>query len=300
MDEIRRQARVAAEKRHKKAQRAGKSAGQRLGGSRPPRGADIRRTIADAATRRNSIVKGCASGTTEGVKAAEEARRNGFRTKAEEDDANDAAIMKALIDLMEEDEMDKLENKDQGLQRGDIVNGLSWTKERGLEPAVDTHLSSSLSNVHGKGSSPQNKSSSSKANKTHSSSISKNRKEYQSQSESEAKQHDAFQGGSLAAHQPKCSPNEELHIPPKAANKASERDGFWICSICTLENPFLFLCCDACGTERPALQPATDDRGQKAGKRLNDRLGWNCGRCGTFMENQWWTCSACGVMKGSS
>ena len=38
---------------------------------------------------------------------------------------------------------------------------------------------------------------------------------------------------------------------------------------------------------------------QEAYKK-NLPIGWRCGGCGNFMEQQWWTCSVCGRMKATS
>ncbi|KAL4929286.1 metalloendopeptidase WSS1 [Aspergillus undulatus] len=102
IDEARRQARAAAERR--RTLYAG--SGQRVGGTDPVRGADMRKVIADAAQRRIDVTQGCASGADNSPELAEEASRNGFRTKAE-DDANEQAIMQAYIDLIEEEEREK-------------------------------------------------------------------------------------------------------------------------------------------------------------------------------------------------
>ena len=37
-------------------------------------------------------------------------------------------------------------------------------------------------------------------------------------------------------------------------------DDIWNCQICTLENPPAYLCCDACGTERPAQSITAQSR----------------------------------------
>ena len=93
----------------------------------------------------------------------------------------------------------------------------------------------------------------------------------------------------------------------------------WACPQCTLLNPLEFLSCDACGLEQPpqpipqnkrygpshlpqALPkppPASSLRGPSATpfEPAKGRIGWNCLNCGTFMENQWWTCTLCGEMK---
>jgi hypothetical protein len=105
----------------------------------------------------------------------------------------------------------------------------------------------------------------------------------------------------------------------------------WACSTCTLVNPATFLCCDACGSERPqpiqreAASKPSANKGLGSSRRhpqmhntLKPRskalqsllelekntpqkpLGWVCHFCGTFMEMEWWTCSTCGTMKQTS
>ncbi|KAI1109347.1 WLM-domain-containing protein [Nemania sp. NC0429] len=106
MDEARRLARAAAEKRRT----LGSGSGQRLGGATPRPGQDIRKVISDAAERRNRTLRGCATDNQtqdEIVEIAETATRNGFRTKAEEDAANDAAIAQALWEIVQEEETAK-------------------------------------------------------------------------------------------------------------------------------------------------------------------------------------------------
>ncbi|KAI3338240.1 WLM-domain-containing protein [Ustulina deusta] len=104
MDEARRLARVAAEKRRT----LSSGSGQRLGGAAPRPGQDIRRVIGDAVERRNRTLRGCANDNRtqdEIVEIANMATRNGFRTKADEDAANDAAIAQALWEIVQEEEM---------------------------------------------------------------------------------------------------------------------------------------------------------------------------------------------------
>lgn len=103
IDEARRQARVAAEQRRKLAAGSGK----RLGGAPVLRGTDMRRVIADAAQRRIDVTNGCASGSADTNNLVEEASRNGFRTKAEEDDANEQAIMQAYMELIQQEERER-------------------------------------------------------------------------------------------------------------------------------------------------------------------------------------------------
>ncbi|KAI9886389.1 MAG: hypothetical protein M1823_001778 [Watsoniomyces obsoletus] len=103
MDEARRRARASAEKR--KVINAG--SGQRLGGVPVRRGTDIRQVIADAAQSRINVTKGCGSGAKDTKAIVEQATKNGFRTQAEEDDANERAIMEAYIELLQEEEKGK-------------------------------------------------------------------------------------------------------------------------------------------------------------------------------------------------
>ncbi|KAI0474120.1 WLM-domain-containing protein [Xylariaceae sp. FL0804] len=106
MEEARRVARAAAEKRRTLA--AG--SGQRLGGAAPRPGQDIRNVIVNAVERRNRTLQGCANDNrpqAEIIEIADTATRNGFRTQAEEDAANEAAIAQALWELVQEDEKAK-------------------------------------------------------------------------------------------------------------------------------------------------------------------------------------------------
>ncbi|KAI0443268.1 WLM-domain-containing protein [Xylaria telfairii] len=104
MDEARRLARAAAEKRRT----LGAGSGQRLGGATPRPGQDIRNVIGNAAEQRNQTLRGCANDNQtqdEIIEIADAATRNGFKTKAEEDAANDAAIAHALWEIVQEEEM---------------------------------------------------------------------------------------------------------------------------------------------------------------------------------------------------
>lgn len=266
IDEARRRARASAEQR--RTLTAG--SGQMLGGAPVRRGADIRKVIADAATRRATVTKGCGSGRQESKGIADEVGRNGFRTRAEEDDANDEAIMQAYIELLQEEERERY---------GDAY----------IPPSQDNPTGSGLSAL------PP----SSVARDTSASAISTN-------SNSPSNSNSNTPTSDLTSAQPTTTAN-----------------GTWTCGICTLENPSTYLCCDACTTERAestlrtsrtqhAAPPSANRRApkpaHKAAKALlsldavskNKPLGWICHRCGTFMENEWWTCAGCGRMKLSS
>lgn len=270
VDEARRQARAAAERR--RTLTAG--SGQRLGGAPVLRGTDMRRVIADATQRRLEVTRGCASGADNSAELAEEASRNGFRTKAEEDDANEEAIMQAFIDLIEQEERERY--------------GPSYIPPSQENPAGPRSMPSPPPPV------PES-----------------------------------------TRPTPPSRPQEPIDLT--ADDTLYEQP--WACTVCTLENPPSFLCCDACGSERPrptktrtVSGPATPAPSGTEIRNKNKRplsqsttknsfrnrtraveslaelerstskrpLGWLCDVCGSFMETEWWTCSNCGNMKRSS
>ena len=248
LDEMRRQARITAEKRHREKKKK-KSSGQKLGGKKVPHGTDVRKIIADAATERNAITKGCASGTRQGAKAAEEAKRNGFRTKAEEDDANDLAIAKALIELMEEDETRKLENSEPDENIGS--EGSNYFSERGLENAA--HLRGNKDSLL-RNSESESRSETDQSGQFGSSDL----KVFNLLAEAERKRQEKRKSKTTAApisNNAKARPTAGSSQPPIDTPKVP---GYWTCSICTLNNPVLYLCCDACSTERPDMHSTFD------------------------------------------
>jgi hypothetical protein len=121
----------------------------------------------------------------------------------------------------------------------------------------------------------------------------------------------------------------------QGGGEAAPAPSLWSCSICTLQNPPEFLCCDACGAERthesgskgkerqsaPVPPPPTIDltnspprkrsRGNvptaegcmtrpKDLQQSDASLFWQCSHCGMVMERCWWTCSVCGQVKENS
>ncbi|KAK3354637.1 WLM domain-containing protein [Neurospora tetraspora] len=334
MHEARRLAREQAEKRKVQTTLSAGS-GQRLGGARPRPGEDIRRVIVEAVERRNKTLKGCGVKDTgdEGLgeyeirRIEEQATRNGFRSQAEEDEANEAAIAQALWELVQEDEKKKF--------------GSGY-----VEPS----------------------------------------REFPAGSQGAFQQIEEKGGGSAASSSSAQPPPIPHHTkpttiissrpPPSVSSKpepSNEPSTGWACNICTLHNPDTFLCCDACGTERPLRTSTTttapipkknttgtssSSSSRSAGKRPSSsvvdltksppsirtrpsqpsshiRTGsgsgsgpnkdkekakailqaqaeaeaarrkvlheiWQCSFCGTRLEKQWWTCSTCGKMKDSS
>ncbi|KAK5112502.1 hypothetical protein LTR62_004259 [Meristemomyces frigidus] len=131
--DMRRLARASAENRQSRGTLS-KGSGQRLGGTPlHAHGGDVRSVIANTVVRRNTIDRGCASGRQDAGALAEQAASNTFRTKAEEDDANDRAIAQALFELMEQEEERKIRNGTFSAAPTD--GGLAWDSEKGLYDA---------------------------------------------------------------------------------------------------------------------------------------------------------------------
>lgn len=330
LSEMSRQARAnAAEKRSTFNKDAG---GRRLGGAPVMRGADMRKVIADAATRRTAITQGCASGTKESQKLADQASRNGFRTQAEEDDANDRAITQALMELMEEEEGRRLDDAAGG---GHNSSGLGWSPETGLyiedDDGDDNNMKTDSQQDDVRSIEPPLHSN----DMTILGSRSKTAAARDGQPvsrlvrEAEANARKGRHAAAAPASQPRSETTEENGSTPTAL--ASSPSGWarfrpvssapnletWTCSVCTLENPMQYLCCDACGVERSTsvagdfntAQGISDSEtranaGQPSGEAQpstrSSSIGWTCRRCGNFMERKWWTCAQCGAMKASS
>lgn len=288
LDEARRQARAAAERRRAQT----KNSGKKLGGAPVLRGTDIRKLRADAAQRRIEVTQGCASGTDHSTELAEEASRNGFRTKAEEDDANEAAIMQAFIELIQEEEREKY--------------GDSYIPPSQDNPA-GPHTQSSPSPPD-----PRDKPKVTPLETP----------------QAETPEVLDLATDNLSYDAPWTCPACTLKNPPNflccdvctserpaPANAKSEEP---------TQRPALpDRTCP--GPQRPKKRSLPDDKTEEDDKaaprdtfafknrtRALDtlkaldrdvnkrRLGWNCSFCGSFMESQWWTCSSCGTMKTTS
>lgn len=310
LDEMRRQARVAAEKR--KATTNANAGGHRLGGRQGSRDVDMRRVIADAATRRTSITEGCASGSTAAGRLVNQQVQTGFRTKAEEDDANDLAIAHALQELMEEEEMLKLEE----LCAPNGGGGLAWDPVNGLQFDNDT-----LSPNTTRKPTPTRSTSSTIGGRPLSRLVTENTARRPTSLPSSRNPSSRLISPDEEAFRTRSFPPSPPQPSPKSLVIPTDPDK-WACPQCTLHNPLDFLSCAACGLEQPpqpippnqrfgsaqhpaALPkppPAANLRGAGAMpfEPAKGRIGWNCLNCGTFMENQWWTCSLCGTMKVES
>lgn len=363
MQEMRRLARASAEKRRTQ-NKLTKGSGQRLGGTPLHRqGGDVRQIIADQATRRTTINKGCASGRQDAGKLSNDSANQTFKTKAEEDDANNRAIAQALYDLIEEEEEQKLKGT---FSAAPTTGGLAWHPENGLydpgkegaqdgpkdcgwstpseEEQMEWALQSSLREMP-PSAKPNSSSYSNDPSNAHSSTLTEavvNPVSAISRLDSQTR----FQERPGSPHRlsephiPRAKRRQFTATSSDSAQPASHRDDVnnrsiprdfpiaidltepfipassptdqWTCNICTCINPVQFLACDACGIERPQRIGTGNRPSRKPVPRpsaaehpaptvrTQETMGWNCGRCGAFMEHKWWTCSACGVMKDSS
>ncbi|KAI9648525.1 hypothetical protein NHQ30_003160 [Ciborinia camelliae] len=277
--EARRLARIAAEKR----QKGLKGSDQKLGGRPVPYGTDIRKVIVDAIERRNKVLKGCGGSRMNPIEIkdlADDATHNGFKTLAEEDLANEAAIAQAMWELVQEDQ--KKEYGDLYIPpsvQNPAGNGGGNAGEQAfdekLEPSPKQPSASNLNSV-GLGI-PQHP-------LGHISRL----------------VFESSKSKSKSPPKPKDLQNEPAQGPVYSAPPLTG----WTCTICTLHNPIEFLCCDACTTERPEsiTKQITGNAQRKAAAKPSPPPPqmWTCRWCSTKMENQWWTCSTCGKMKESS
>ena len=296
VDEARRQARAAAEQRRTLT----KNSGQKLGGTRHLRGTDIRKLRADAAQRRLEVTQGCASGTNDSDKLAEEASRNGFRTQAEEDDANERAIMEAFIELIQAEEREKYDS-----------SYVPPSQEHPAGPRTESSPPPGPSNAPP--AKPKALPSHPKAMKA-------------------AKPSDAPKPVDLTADN---SSYDRPWICPTCT--LENQSTFLCCDACAGERPpptntkpTPAPTSKSASTQRktsdslnPKKRPLPIDQMENEPNAKNafafknrtrpldsikaldqgaekKPLGWLCISCGSFMESQWWTCSCCGTMKPSS
>lgn len=278
LHEMRQRARASAEKR-KTQSTLGQGSGQRLGGTPlHAYGGDVREVIANQVTRRNTINKGCGSGRSDATQLAEQASNNTFKTKAEEDDANNRAIAQALMELMEEEEAAKLNGtfKESSKSGG----GLAWDPKYGLHDASMTLPTGSVT-----------------PNEQQDQPSEEEQLKWAMQ-ESMSSPNNAPTGVAQPILPPATSaelervqsaPPVPLDSKPTSTNSKNgdpnasikrkpikhemldeqglkqDREPFidftsipetadgdsWTCEVCTLVNPVQYLSCDACGIERP-------------------------------------------------
>ncbi|PYH49977.1 metalloendopeptidase WSS1 [Aspergillus saccharolyticus JOP 1030-1] len=272
VEEARRRARAAAEQR--RALSAG--SGQRVGGASVARGTDMRQVIADAAQRRRDILNGCASGADNSAELAEEASRNGFRTQAEEDDANERAIMEAVIDLIEQEEREKY--------------GPSYIPPSQQNPAGPRSMPSPPlvpeTNRPGASSHPQNSDDLILDDTSYD-------KPWSCPTCTLDNPAEFLCCDACASERPRPSTDISVSAsiisePPKTTAKSRSHKRTISQSISQGTSK---------STTRAKESPATPMQPQKASKR---RMGRTCQACGSFMEIEWVSCSNCSTSKQES
>lgn len=279
MDEARRLARAAAEKRKTLSTQSAGS-GKRLGGQRPRPGQDIRNVIVSAIERRNQTLQGCGNlkhNDREIQEISDSATRNGFKTQAEEDAANEAAIAQALWELVQEDEKKKY---------------------------GDSYIPPTAQNPTGNGGGavfdePQNGCGPSANDPPPPVPVS-TKPRLTPEPEPTTEDEDIWVCEVCTLHNPAsylsceaCTAERSVETSRKLAmkataksNKAGKRPRTTIdlTSSPTQSSPAPKRRLDGVPGQQAAPVPST----------------WQCSFCGTRMERQWWTCSTCGKMKDSS
>jgi hypothetical protein len=268
--EVNRLAREAAEKR--RAAPAGTGPGRRLGGTAPRPGEDIRRVIVTAVERRNSTLRGCATdklSDTEIRNIADTATREGSRTKAKEDEANEAAIAQALWELVQQDGKAKYgqsyippsaENPT-GNGGGSILAGPSKAAAKIDIPPGGT-------------------------------------------AEAEVAEPALWACERCTLHNPlnflscEACGAEKPDVPPKVPSQSS-RPGAWAAPSSSSATTTIDLTRDEpiIGSSK---KPAGAAPRRAAPPPQEPPQTWFCRFCGTEMERRWWTCMNCGLMKDSS
>lgn len=283
LDEARRQARAAAEQRRALA----KNSGKRLGGAPVLRGTDMRKVRADAAQRRIEVTQGCASGTDRSTELAEEASRNGFRTKAEEDDANEQAILQAFIELIQEEEREKYGTSYVPPSQENPAGPRRDTSPRPPSGHDDVQITSSTTPAADPPASSTNATNASYESPWACPTCTLENPPNFLCCEVCAAERPAPLNTKAAESTARTGPARNVPPKPPAEKKRPppdiERDES------TPRNTFSF-------KNRTRALDSLSSLDREVNKRP---LGWVCS-CGTFMETQWWTCSLCGKMKPSS
>jgi hypothetical protein len=284
--------------------------------------------------RRNTVDRGCGSTnfTDKEIQTlSETATKNGFRTQAEEDAANEAAIAQALWELVQEDEKKKhgdnyippSAHTPSGNGGGAFYPASSSGPSTSTPPPVPV-----WSRPPDSGGSNPSEPAKVTPGTTHATS--------------------GWTCGTCTLHNLlsclSCDACGADRLTPTGGQDAPLPTEEWACGTCTLLNPLTHPACDACGTARPAgvHRRQTDQRSSKrprttpATARAVGRPGrplsssdlshsrmvsfrnsssgasskppaassgpafWECSRCGTVVERQWWSCGNCGNVKESS
>lgn len=235
-------------------------------------------------------MKGCASGVDAEREREidKETNKKGFRTKADEDDANEEAIMIAYIDLVQEEERDKY---------GDAY--IPPSKENPAGSQESFNKIKSEPGIRSSRPPPVPASTKPIAPTTNT-------------------------AGPGHGHTTLPPTTQSPSTKPQAPSSdfwtceictLVNPGNYLCCDACSTERPS--------PPPSPAPQPQKvgstqarpssirDSNSKKAVKSLmsldattsqlpQKPIGWSCHACGNFMESEWWTCARCGSMKQSS
>ncbi|KAK3394646.1 WLM domain-containing protein [Podospora didyma] len=279
LHEVRRLTRAAAEKRAV----LSSGSGRKLGGAPPRPGEDIRNVIVNAIERRNKTLQGCGNtnhSEREIQDISDSATRNGFKTQAEEDAANEAAIAQALWELVQEDEKAK--------------HGSSYIPPSAANPAGTSGHIHGAQNGYNSSFLP-NDESSRKANPPSPPPI-----------------------PNATKPTPEPTPTEPADIWACNVCTLHNPSNFLSCDACGTSRPAAATqkSANQRGTRDPTVIDLTSNSPPKPSNAKTRRAGgsggsaqppapvvpatWQCSFCGTNMERLWWTCSTCGRLKDSS
>ena len=309
--ELQRQARSAAERRSQAAVLA-RGSGTKLGGQGIVRGQNPREIIAAAAERRTRVTRGCGSemtGLQRKIEHEQATSKDKFATtRAEKADEDEAALMQAYIDIIQEEDAKSFGVGYVPPSQENPIGGFS--KGNSVQPPPDL----------------------------------RKLREEQLQIERQVKEQSRtnspmieYEPGAKSKPKPPVSssstPASQRKAPTPAPARLPHEEQTWTCEICTLVNPINHLLCGACETERPSwASPPTNAKRRSQTNSSSSRAqaynivtsrtsaadniarfesaarqkaqmapaGWSCGGCRNWMESQWWTCSVCGRMKQSS
>lgn len=229
--------------------------------------------IADAAQRRITVTQGCASGTDRGRGIVEETNKSGFRTKAEDDDENDEAIMLAYIDLIEEEEKEKY---------GDAYVPTSSENPSGSQGVVPRPSKSS------KSSDAPPVPISTKANPL-APLVDLTSTALPSSAASDSWTCDVCTLVNPSTYLCCDACSTERPTPPSSPKlRPSSRQG--------QTSPKKI---NSLTNKKTAIENLKIVEKAAAAKPKGP-MGWLCHNCGNWMESEWWTCAGCGQMKLSS
>lgn len=249
----------------------------------------MRRVIADAAQRRIEVTNGCASGSDNVNDLAEEASRNGSRTKAEEDDANEQAIMQAYIELIQQEERERYGPSYIPPSEGNPAGPRSHMSPPPIPEGTKPSSSTAAPTPTPPQPDPVDLISDSSAYDqpwTCTTCTLENPPNFLCCDVCAAERPRPSNSRSVSGPPPSREPKR---TSPAGAGAAAPRN--------KNKRPFGESTSQTGFRNRTRAVESLAALDRDAQKRP---LGWICQACGSFMQREFWTCSNCGLMKSSS